>query len=136
MAQKRRFTPEPVTKPGSHRPKGPVGRSSGPAPKSKRERSEAPTIPPPPAPHPTARVHDDDRAITRVLASYLEHLEAILRTRRYRPIGEVTRVVAELQASGAVVGIATGNLREGARLKLASAGLEKTFDLGRGGFGC
>jgi phosphoglycolate phosphatase-like HAD superfamily hydrolase len=79
---------------------------------------------------------DDDTAIARVLASYLGHLEAILHTRRYRPIGEVTRVVAALQAGGAVVGIATGNLRDGAKLKLASAGLQETFDLARGGFGC
>jgi phosphoglycolate phosphatase len=83
-----------------------------------------------------ASLSDDDVAIARVLDSYLEHLEAILRARRYRPIGEVTRVVAELEARGAVVGIATGNLRDGARLKLGSAGLNGTFDLARGGFGC
>jgi hypothetical protein len=47
MSQKRRFPQEPVTKPGSRRPKGPVVRSSEPAPKSRRERAEAPTLPPP-----------------------------------------------------------------------------------------
>lgn len=55
MAQRRRFTPEPVTKPGSRRPKGPVARSSEPVPKSRRERAEAPTLPPP-------RVVKDERA--------------------------------------------------------------------------
>ena len=32
--------------------------------------------------------------------------------------------------------VATGNLRAGARLKLASAGLDAAFDLARGAFGC
>jgi phosphoglycolate phosphatase len=83
-----------------------------------------------------ASLSDDDAAVAKVLASYIAHLENILLARRYRPIGEVTRVVGELQARGAVVGIATGNLRDGARLKLASAGLQETFDLAHGGFGC
>jgi phosphoglycolate phosphatase len=83
-----------------------------------------------------AGLADDDAGIVRVLAAYVEHLAAVLRTRRYRAIGDVARVVAELGARGAVVGIATGNLREGAKLKLASAGLDATFNLAHGGFGC
>jgi phosphoglycolate phosphatase len=83
-----------------------------------------------------AGVADDDRTIAQVFASYVGHLEAIVRTRRYRSIGDVPYAVAKLRACGATVGIATGNLREGARLKLASAGLDATFDLARGGFGC
>ena len=47
MAKKNRFPPEAETQPGaSARPS--TGRTSGPAPKSKRERSEIPTLPPPP----------------------------------------------------------------------------------------
>jgi phosphoglycolate phosphatase-like HAD superfamily hydrolase len=83
-----------------------------------------------------AGLADDDVGIARVLAAYVENLEAILRTRRYHPIGDVDRVVTELRAHGAVVGIATGNVREGAKRKLASAGLDTTFHLERGGFGC
>ncbi len=83
-----------------------------------------------------ARERDDDATIARVLSSYLSHLEVVLRTRRYRPIGHVERAVEALSARGAVVGIATGNLRDGARLKLASAGLDRAFDLARGAFGC
>jgi phosphoglycolate phosphatase len=83
-----------------------------------------------------AHAADDDRAIDRVLSSYVAHLEAILRTRRYRPIGEVTRAVEALRAHAAVVGVATGNLRAGARLKLASAGLDGAFELKQGAFGC
>jgi phosphoglycolate phosphatase len=82
--------------------------------------------------------HDraDDEAIERVIASYLGHLGAVLKTRRYRPVGDVTACVAALRGRGAGVGVATGNVRAGARLKLASAGLASTFDLAMGGFGC
>jgi phosphoglycolate phosphatase-like HAD superfamily hydrolase len=78
----------------------------------------------------------DDDAIARVLSRYVSHLEQALRVRRYRPIGAITRVVEALRGRGAVVGIATGNVRDGARLKLASAELSSTFDLDLGAFGC
>jgi phosphoglycolate phosphatase len=98
-----------------------------------------------------AGVAADEDAIVRVLDAYLERLERILRTRRYQPIGDVERTVGALRAEdapgatrargargarGAVVGLATGNTRGGARLKLASAGLEASFDLSLGGYGC
>jgi phosphoglycolate phosphatase-like HAD superfamily hydrolase len=82
-----------------------------------------------------AGMSDDDAAIARVLCAYVAHLEVILRTRQYRPIGEVASAVEALRARGAIVGAATGNLREGARLKLASAGLAATFDLSFGAYG-
>ena len=47
MARKPRFPPEPVTRPDSQMPRGPVTHRSGPAPKDAREKSEAPTMPPP-----------------------------------------------------------------------------------------
>jgi phosphoglycolate phosphatase len=80
-------------------------------------------------------VRDDDRAIEGVLGAYVVHLEAILRTRRYRPIGDVANVVETLRARGVTVGAATGNVRAGARLKLASAGLAESFDLDQGAYG-
>jgi hypothetical protein len=46
MPRKQRFPPEADTKP-QNRTDGPETRRSGPAPKSKRDKSEAPTIPPP-----------------------------------------------------------------------------------------
>jgi phosphoglycolate phosphatase len=82
-----------------------------------------------------AGLADDPEAIARVLAAYVVRLEDILRTRRYRPIGDVAGVVSALRARGTIVGVATGNVREGAALKLGSAGLHATFDLARGGFG-
>ena len=47
MARKPRFPTEPETRPDSRRPKAPVTHKSGPAPKDVREKSEAPTLPPP-----------------------------------------------------------------------------------------
>jgi phosphoglycolate phosphatase-like HAD superfamily hydrolase len=78
----------------------------------------------------------DDEAIERVIASYVEHLGLVLKTRRYLPVGDAAGVVASLRNRGAGVGVATGNVRAGARLKLASAGLAPAFDLAMGGFGC
>jgi phosphoglycolate phosphatase-like HAD superfamily hydrolase len=78
----------------------------------------------------------DDQAIERVIAAYVEHLRLVLETRRYRPVGDVTGVVATLRGRGAGVGLATGNVRAGALLKLTSAGLASAFDLTMGGFGC
>lgn len=82
-----------------------------------------------------AALRDDEASIDRVLAAYVGHLEQVLLTRRYLPIGDVAGAVAALRARGAVVGVATGNLREGARIKLGSAGLEALFDPALGGYG-
>lgn len=78
---------------------------------------------------------DDDGAIARLLAAYVTELEEVLRARRYVPVGDVVAVVAACRARGSVVGIGTGNVREGAELKLRSAGLEGAFDLELGGYG-
>ena len=48
MARKKGFPEEGDTKPSMGRPKLPESRRSSPAPKTKRELSEAPTLPPPP----------------------------------------------------------------------------------------
>ena len=83
-----------------------------------------------------AGADESDEAIERVIACYLGHLEAILREHRYRPIGDVALAVRLLEQAGAVVGLATGNVRQGARLKLHSAGLATAFHIDRGGYGC
>ncbi|MGA2450117.1 MAG: HAD hydrolase-like protein [Polyangiaceae bacterium] len=74
-------------------------------------------------------------AISRVLTHYIEHLVTELQTRTYRPIGAVAATVAALRHGGALIGLGTGNVREGARLKLRAAGLEELFDLDLGGYG-
>jgi phosphoglycolate phosphatase-like HAD superfamily hydrolase len=82
-----------------------------------------------------AGIPDDEPNIARLLRAYLDQLESVLRSRRYRPIGEVAWAVEALRAQGAIVGAATGNVREGARLKLTSAGLAAAFDLSLGAYG-
>jgi phosphoglycolate phosphatase-like HAD superfamily hydrolase len=82
-----------------------------------------------------ARIPDEEPAIARVLVAYVAHLEVVLQSRRYRPIGDVGGAVEALRRQGAVVGAATGNLRAGARLKLGSAGLTAVFDLALGAYG-
>lgn len=84
-----------------------------------------------------AGVADTDEAIDRLLEAYLVRLEAILRSeRRYVPVGDVAGAVEALAARGAVIGLATGNMRRGAVLKLTSAGLLASFDVARGAYGC
>lgn len=78
----------------------------------------------------------DEPNVTRLLDAYLRELERELGRRSYRPLGDVAGAVAALASAGACVGIATGNVRAGARLKLASAGLADVFTLERGGYGC
>jgi phosphoglycolate phosphatase-like HAD superfamily hydrolase len=82
-----------------------------------------------------ARIPDDEPAIARILDAYVSHLEVVLQSRRYRPIGDVGGAVEALRRQGAVVGAATGNLRASARLKLGSAGLAAVFDLALGAYG-
>jgi phosphoglycolate phosphatase-like HAD superfamily hydrolase len=79
---------------------------------------------------------DSEAGVSALLEVYVLELEDVLRARRYRPVGDVARVVAACRERGAGVGIATGNVRRGARLKLGSAGLSDVFDLERGGYGC
>jgi phosphoglycolate phosphatase len=77
----------------------------------------------------------DDLAIATLLESYLAHLQRVLETRRYHPIGDVPGVVAALRERGASVGLATGNMRRGAQIKLSSAGILASFSLDHGGYG-
>ena len=83
-----------------------------------------------------AAADESDAAVERVIACYLAHLETMLQTERYRPIGDVALTVRRLEERSAVVGLATGNARQGARLKLRSAGLADVFAIERGGYGC
>jgi hypothetical protein len=64
MSQKRRFTPEPVTKPATRRRKAGAVRSSSPVPKNQRERAEAPTLPPPRLAKEELRARESDERIT------------------------------------------------------------------------
>lgn len=76
---------------------------------------------------------DDERAA--FLAAYLPLLETELRDGGVDVLAGVTDALAWLAARGDVlIGVATGNVREGADAKLAVAGLRDQFALG--GYGC
>jgi phosphoglycolate phosphatase len=83
-----------------------------------------------------AGVEVNEESIQRLLDTYVDHLIEVLRDRNYRAVGDVASAVSACAARGACVGVATGNIRRGAQIKLASAGLGEVFDLSRGGYGC
>jgi phosphoglycolate phosphatase-like HAD superfamily hydrolase len=83
-----------------------------------------------------AGLAETEAAIDRLLDEYVAQLEAVLRVRRYLPIGDVAGAVDALARRGAIVGLATGNMRRGAILKLSSAGLLASFDVVCGAYGC
>jgi phosphoglycolate phosphatase len=78
----------------------------------------------------------DEERVEALIDRYLAHLEVELARRPYKPVGDVPGAVDGCTARGAVVGVATGNVRRGAAIKLRSAGLAGVFDLDRGGYGC
>lgn len=79
---------------------------------------------------------EDAAAIDRVLEAYLSHLPALVeRAAGYRVLPGVFEILGELsRRSDLAVGLGTGNVRRGARVKLARGGLAEQFAFG--GFGC
>jgi phosphoglycolate phosphatase-like HAD superfamily hydrolase len=73
-------------------------------------------------------------AIDDLLAAYLDALTDTLASSQAFVHAGVERALDEAHAAGAAVGLGTGNLREGARRKLARVGLHERFAFG--GFGC
>jgi phosphoglycolate phosphatase len=81
-------------------------------------------------------VEPTDAAIDAVLATYVEELRAelVLSTREsYRVHAGVEAALAAAKQRGMAQGLGTGNIVEGARLKLEHVGLYHHFDFG--GFG-
>ena len=75
-----------------------------------------------------------DRGLPRVWARYLEELERRLMERPMQLLPGVVVLLDALEGSGEVgLGLVTGNIADGARLKLGSAGLVGRFPVG--GFG-
>jgi phosphoglycolate phosphatase-like HAD superfamily hydrolase len=72
----------------------------------------------------------DDATCARVLASYVRCLAEEIRGPGYRVLPGVEAVLPALAAAGATVGLCTGNLREGARIKLGRGGLDRFFGFG------
>jgi phosphoglycolate phosphatase-like HAD superfamily hydrolase len=78
----------------------------------------------------------DDATIDAICATYLAALaEEMPRSEGFRVYPGVVALLDALHGrDGVAVGLGTGNLREGARIKLERAGLDHHF--GFGGYGC
>jgi phosphoglycolate phosphatase len=82
-------------------------------------------------------VEANDEAIDRVLAAYVEVLREevlVVPEERYRVHVGMREAVLFAKSRGAAVGLGTGNVREGARVKLERLRLFELFSFG--GFGC
>lgn len=73
--------------------------------------------------------------VLRVVDRYLAFLEVGVHTKPYRVIGFPGEAVEALRSRGALVGLGTGNVRVGGKVKLESAGIAHIFDWKKGGFG-
>jgi len=80
----------------------------------------------------------DDALCDRVLETYVEILREEIRTPAYRVLPGVPELLDGLRGRGAAMGLCTGNVAEGARIKLSRGGLDAFFEWGAGaicGFG-
>lgn len=83
----------------------------------------------------SAGLDDSETAIDRLIARYLEHLvEEVPRSEAYRVLPGVPEMIERvLAAESFAVGLGTGNVEPGARVKLARGALHDRFAFG--GFG-
>jgi phosphoglycolate phosphatase-like HAD superfamily hydrolase len=72
----------------------------------------------------------DEAACDGILGRYVEHLAGEISAPGYRVLPGVVAALEALRARGALVGLCTGNVVDGARIKLARGGLERYFDWG------
>jgi phosphoglycolate phosphatase-like HAD superfamily hydrolase len=70
----------------------------------------------------------DDALCDALLARYVEHLRAEILGPGYAVLPGVVPALEALHARGALVGLCTGNVVDGARLKLGRGGLDRYFD--------
>jgi phosphoglycolate phosphatase-like HAD superfamily hydrolase len=70
-----------------------------------------------------------------VLARYLVHLAVEIGGPGYRVLPGAVEALERLRAAGAAYGLCTGNLVEGARLKLARGQLDRLFEWSAGAIG-
>ena len=73
--------------------------------------------------------------VFELLGHYLDLLERNVADRPYALLGDPRAAVAAVERGGGTVGLGTGNVARGARIKFESAGIGDLFDLERGGFG-
>jgi phosphoglycolate phosphatase-like HAD superfamily hydrolase len=69
----------------------------------------------------------DEGLCARVLAGYVAHLHREIHAPGYRVLPGVAELLPRLARAGALLGLCTGNLAAGARVKLARGGLDRHF---------
>jgi phosphoglycolate phosphatase-like HAD superfamily hydrolase len=72
----------------------------------------------------------EDALCDRILAAYVEALREEIRGPGFRVLPGVAEVLGALAAAGADLGLCTGNVAEGARLKLSRGGIDGYFEWG------
>ncbi len=72
----------------------------------------------------------DDALCDRLLEDYVVHLREELAGPGFRVLPGVSALLEELADAGATLGLCTGNVAEGARLKLARGGIDHHFEWG------
>ncbi len=70
----------------------------------------------------------DDALCDRILDRYVEHLAEEIQGPGYRVLPGVAGLLETLSRRGAFVGLCTGNVSSGARIKLGRGGLDHYFD--------
>jgi len=74
----------------------------------------------------------DDALCDRILDTYADRLEHQIRGPGYCVLPGVDALLSELSSRRATVGLCTGNILRGARIKLARGGLDRHFGFGEG----
>jgi len=74
----------------------------------------------------------DDRLCDRVLTAYVEVLREEIHGPGFEVLPGIAGLLEELSAAGAVLGLCSGNVAEGARIKLARGDLDRYFEWGPG----
>ena len=72
----------------------------------------------------------EDSLCDRILESYVVALREEIQGPGFRVLPGVVEVLTDLAAAGATVGLCTGNVAEGARMKLARGGIDRFFEWG------
>ena len=74
----------------------------------------------------------DDVLCDRILSTYTDRLEREIENPGYAVLPGVRELLEELSARRATIGLCTGNVLRGARIKLARGGLDRHFGFGAG----
>ena len=72
----------------------------------------------------------EDSLCDRILERYVVALREEIQGPGFRVLPGVVEVLTDLATAGATVGLCTGNVAEGARLKLARGGIDRFFEWG------